>query len=89
MIKQSFNLTDWQDFGLEILTENFPRWNLHRETENYKVFYFRLITPKSSDKIFWKLTKAPFYTHFEPFLHIHGQIWIFLEKPPELLFSVS
>ena len=52
VIKESCNLTGWQQFEPEFS----QIWGLHSKTEN--VLRFRLLSPKSDDKPLWKLKKS-------------------------------
>ena len=48
--------------------------------ENCEVFHFRIFQQKSNDKNLRKLEKTPFWVHFGSYLHILGQVKIFLEN---------
>ena len=63
MIKESFNLTGCEYFGLQLVNQNFPQ----RKTENCNIFHFRLLPAKSNNKILWKVKSAQLWVHFASF----------------------
>ena len=62
---------------------NLQIWNLHRNTENYTVFHFRLHLTKINDKILWKLKK----NYFRSFRLFKGKQQFFEKSTSDTFFS--
>ena len=79
--------SDWiRSFWPVTCQTNFSQLQiLYRKTKNFKVFQFRLLPAKSTEKKYENLKKL----YFEPFLSILGQTTICLGNPSLSLFSVS
>ena len=86
-IQESCNLNGWGHLDLRNSEAEFSKiFGLHRKTENWKVFHFRLLPATINDKILWKLKKNPFWAlvvHFRANKNCSGKstsvIFLFLE----------
>ena len=66
LIKKSCNLIGSEHFGPYLRNQNFPIWDLCRNTANIN-FRYRTNSVKINDKVFQYIKKNPVLAHFPNF----------------------